>query len=478
MLNSKLKSRDELEKEAQNFVESKRKNAFYGTKKDNRTTTQSDVSDFPLHAFPKKILEMANGLADSESFHIEYLLVSMVSAIASATGNALQIRIKGGWTSSPIFYIILVGRPGLGKTPPLDFAYRPIRAYDFQNLSKFRAMIEKAQNEKGSSTSAFGQGASSIKLSKIMVSDFTPEALMQAHNANQRGIVVFVDEIMGMFNSVNQYSKGQLIEQFLTAYSGKAIDITRCSMEIPIHIEMPCINMIGTAQPKRLLSLFNKGYKDNGLIDRILFAYPFGYKIPYWDYTKRNSSDAYKALAEQWENIINDILSLPCDFDKTGLVVPTILDFTNDARDLFYVWRNETILHMNVDDEGNEIDERIMKTHLSVARFSLIFQIMKWTCNEAELDYVDEDSVKSAILLNEYFENCYNRIEKLIKDDGIPEQKKLFLGNIKSSFTTADAIQAGNEVGMSERATMYTLAQFLSDGYIKKTSRGNYEKLQ
>ena len=89
-------------------------------KKDNRTTTQSDVSDFPLHAFPKKILEMANGLADSESFHIEYLLVSMVSAIASATGNALQIRIKGGWTSSPIFYIILVGRPGLGKTPQLE----------------------------------------------------------------------------------------------------------------------------------------------------------------------------------------------------------------------------------------------------------------------------------------------------------------------------------------------------------------------
>lgn len=409
-------------------------------KKDNRTTTQSDVSDFPLHAFPKKILEMANGLADSESFHIEYLLVSMVSAIASATGNALQIRIKGGWTSSPIFYIILVGRPGLGKTPPLDFAYRPIRAYDFQNLSKFRAMIEKAQNEKGSSTSAFGQGASSIKLSKIMVSDFTPEALMQAHNANQRGIVVFVDEIMGMFNSVNQYSKGQLIEQFLTAYSGKAIDITRCSMEIPIHIEMPCINMIGTAQPKRLLSLFNKGYKDNGLIDRILFAYPFGYKIPYWDYTKRNSSDAYKALAEQWENIINDILSLPCDFDKTGLVVPTILDFTNDARDLFYVWRNETILHMNVDDEGNEIDERIMKTHLSVARFSLIFQIMKWTCNEAELDYVDEDSVKSAILLNEYFENCYNRIEKLIKYDEALVKKEGLKADKK--HTSEDRLQS------------------------------------
>lgn len=445
-------------------------------RKDKITTAQEEPSDFPIQAFPKKIQEMAHDLSESESFHIEFLMVSMLSAAASATGNAIHIRIKGGWTSSPIFYIILVGRPGLGKTPPLSFAYRPIRAYDLQNMSKFRAMLEKAQNEKGNA--AYSQGASTMKLSKIMVSDFTPEALMQAHNANQRGIVVFVDEIMGMFNSVNQYSKGQLIEQFLTAYSGKAIDITRCSMEIPIHIEMPCINMIGTAQTKRLLSLFSKGYKENGLIDRILFAYPFGYKIPYWDYSIKGNPETYKALSDQWQNIINEILALPCDFDETGLVIPTIIDFSNEARDLFYEWRNQTIQHMNVDDEGNEIDERIMKTHLSVARFSLVFQILKWTCNEAELDYVDEESVKSAIQLNEYFENGYKRIEKLIKDDGIPEQKKLFLGNIKSSFTTADAIQAGNEVGMSERATMYTLAQFLSDGYIKKTSRGKYEKLQ
>ena len=425
---------------------------------------------FPLEVLPQAVQSLILDMATYENYKIEFIATAMLSAVSAALGGAYRIRIKGDWQSSGALYVILVGRPGLGKTPPLEAAYRPIRKRDYALFKVYEAEMEEWK--------AAGENGKKPVLKRTVVSDFTPESLLLTHHNNPRSVVILVDEIMGMFNSVNQYSKGQLIEQFLTAYSGKAIDITRCSMEIPIHIEMPCINMIGTAQPKRLLSLFNKGYKDNGLIDRILFAYPFGYKIPYWDYTKRNSSDAYKALAEQWENIINDILSLPCDFDKTGLVVPTILDFTNDARDLFYVWRNETILHMNVDDEGNEIDERIMKTHLSVARFSLIFQIMKWTCNEAELDYVDEDSVKSAILLNEYFENCYNRIEKLIKDDGIPEQKKLFLGNIKSSFTTADAIQAGNEVGMSERATMYTLAQFLSDGYIKKTSRGNYEKLQ
>ncbi len=109
----------------------------------------------PSTHFQKRYWKWRMALLILKVSTLSILLVSMVSAIASATGNALQIRIKGGWTSSPIFYIILVGRPGLGKTPPLDFAYRPIRAYDFQNLSKFRAMIEKAQNEKGSSTSAF-----------------------------------------------------------------------------------------------------------------------------------------------------------------------------------------------------------------------------------------------------------------------------------------------------------------------------------
>ena len=30
---------------------------------------------------------------------------------------------------------------------------------------------------------------------------------MRALDDNQRGVVVYVDEIMGMFNAVNQYSK-------------------------------------------------------------------------------------------------------------------------------------------------------------------------------------------------------------------------------------------------------------------------------
>ena len=46
------------------------------------------------------------------------------------------------------------------------------------------------------------------------------------------------------------------------------------------------------------------------------------------------------------------------------------------------------------------------------------------------------------------------------------------------TFTTADAIQAGKEVGLSERSVMYALVGLASDNIIKKVKRGEYEKLQ
>ena len=189
--------------------------------KDRTIGDDNSGTTIPLGAFPKKIQEMAKVLVEYENYNQDYLLVSMLSAVATAIGNTCQIRIKGCWTSSPILYVILVGRPGVGKTPPLDFAFKPIRAHDYKLLKKYKEddeayslFMEKRKSRK------FTYSQSEIPeipiLQRTVISDFTPEALMQAHNVNQRGIVAFVDEIMGMFNTVNQYSKGQLIEQLLT----------------------------------------------------------------------------------------------------------------------------------------------------------------------------------------------------------------------------------------------------------------------
>ncbi len=70
----------------------------------------------PLDAFPDKIQEIILNLARYENFNVEYTASIVLSAVATAIGNSCHIRIKGEWKTCPSLYMMLVGRPGLGKT--------------------------------------------------------------------------------------------------------------------------------------------------------------------------------------------------------------------------------------------------------------------------------------------------------------------------------------------------------------------------
>ena len=76
----------------------------------------------PLDAFPDKIQEIILNLARYENFNVEYTASIVLSAVATAIGNSCHIRIKGEWKTCPSLYMMLVGRPGLGKTPPLGLS--------------------------------------------------------------------------------------------------------------------------------------------------------------------------------------------------------------------------------------------------------------------------------------------------------------------------------------------------------------------
>ena len=434
----------------------------------------------PLNAFPAKIQDMVLALARQENYSIEYMMASLLAAVSTAIGNAVNIRIRGGWISNPVLYMILVGRPGMGKTPPLDFAFRPIRKHDAKVIKQFKSEMEQYNNiiesNKGKKEDCAPLPEKPI-LRRTVISDFTPEALMRALDDNQRGIVVYVDEIMGMFNAVNQYSKGQLIEQLLTAFSGKPLDISRCSMPIPIHIEHPFINMVGTMQTTRMHELIDKGYKDNGLIDRIIFVYPSSQEISDWQ-DEGNTFATFDKYSSMWENIINKVMSLPFIVNEDGEIVPDILDFSSEAKAYFTNWRNAAIHAVNQIQDDGLVDSRVMKAPMITARLALIMQILRWACGEVHKKIVDIDSTKSAIALSEYFENCYTNIQRYMLRESVEPQKRELLDCLSATFTTADAIQAGKEVGLSERSVMYSLVSLTTNKIIKKIKRGEYEKLQ
>ena len=435
----------------------------------------------PLDAFPTKIQDMILALAREENYSIEYMMASILVAVSTAIGNAVNIRIRGGWVSNSALYMILVGRPGMGKTPPLDFAFRPIRKHDAKAVKQFKLEMEQYNNllesNKGKKENNTPLPDKPI-LRRTIISDFTPEALMRALDDNQRGIVVYVDEIMGMFNAVNQYSRGQLIEQLLTAFSGKPLDISRCSMPIPIHIEYPFINIVGTMQTTRMHELVEKGYKENGMIDRIIFVYPSSQEISDWQLDEDSSFATFDKYSTMWGSIINKVVGLPFTEQENDGNAQNILNFSSEAKAYFTNWRNNAIRAVNQIQDDGLVDSRVIKAPMITARLALVLQILRWACDEVHKDFVDTDSTKSAIALSEYFENCYANIQKYMLRESVEPQKRELLDCLSATFTTADALQAGKEVGLSERSVMYSLVNLTTNKIIKKIKRGEYEKLQ
>lgn len=428
----------------------------------------TEDTGFPLDVFPQSVQSIILDMAKYENYKIEFIATSMLSAVSAALGGTYRIRIKGDWQSNGALYVILVGRPGLGKTPPLEAAYRPIRKHDYALFKAYEAEMEAWK--------AAGENGRKPVLKRTIISDFTPESLLLTHNNNPRSVVILVDEIMGMFNSANRYTNGQLIEQLLTAWSGGALDVTRVSNTIPVHIEHPCINIIGGTQTKRVHELLRKGFEENGLLDRILFVLPKSSRMSEW-VNRDDDGEKMSATATRWENILDKVLALDYDTEAEERI-PHVLSMDREAKEYFFSWWNSKVERINKIEDDAEVDSREMKHPAQVARLALLMQVLRHASGESHLQFVDMVSVKAAIRLNDYFENSYVRIRSFVANDTCEDPPKVLLSMLPDTFDTKTAIAIGKEQqGVSERTVMNYLKELCHSRLLRKAKAGHYEKV-
>ena len=434
----------------------------------------------PLNAFPEKIREIVLDLSRYENFNVEYTASIILSAVATAIGNSCHIRIKGEWRTAPALYMMLVGRPGLGKTPPLGFIYRPVSEQDDRMFEKFNE--EWTEYEK--SMAAGSRQDDSVRPRKprlvtTVISDFTPEAMISVHQYNPRGIALVVDEILALFNSVKRYSsRNNLIEDLLTAYSGQPLKAVRKSESRPVFIKAPCINIIGSIQTNLLSEIFKADFVANGLTDRFLFVYPKDRKISVWRRNDRNTGRP--DILGKWRDILGRVLDMSCIVDeKSNTVSPLVINMDDEAEEYFYSWYNGIIEEVNAIEDDNEVESRKMKLNGNAARLALIFQIMKWATGEGEMRSIELDAVKAAIRMIEYYEESYRRTQEAVITGSIGDTKDAWLSLLGDTFTSGDAVIAGRKVEMSRRSVYYALEQLcrLKNPVIEKVSHGVYHKI-
>lgn len=430
---------------------------------------------FPYKSFPKEIQKIILKTNKHLSFPVDFISASILFAFSVSIGNTHKVEVRKGWLESVVLYIAIVGRAGTNKSHPLSFAINPILN---KNIEFFNIYKEKLKEY--NKVLAIPKGERKKKgikdpilplLKKILVSDYTPEALAQVLNANSKGIAVYADEIAGWFKNFNRYNNGSEMEFWLSVWNSKSISIDRKTGE-PLLISHPFISVCGTIQNALLDELAKDHRMYNGFIERILFVAPNDLKKQYWSETEIDEE-----IFKLWDEVLNKALNLKQKYSKDNIIEPKVLKLSLAAKEILVEWQRKNTDRCN--EKKNEVYGGIYsKMEIYAPRIALILQIMFWLCENDSNEEIEEKSMTNALTIVEYFTTQAIKVSKkvIIKTpvDKLPNDKKALYNALNKKFSTKEGVELASEYNIPER----TFKDFLNKQELfEKISRGQYKKI-
>lgn len=433
------------------------------------------VISFPLEIFPKAIRDIIEALEEYENYNVDFTAASFLTVFAAAMGNTWSVRFMTGWISRPIIYMVLVGSPSCGKTPPLQQAVSPLLKLDgeydmiyckeMETYRRWERMSAK-QRERHSLPEEMKMPQRKCHV----VVDSTVEALIGALRDNPRGVLIYKDEIDSLLSNFNRYN-GSDESYFLSLFSGTPFKYSRKSNNEHIFLANPYCSIIGSTQPGRLDEQFGGKRMMNGFSSRFLKVYPEIDKMPSW-----NDTAMPDGVLEEWGRIIRKVVTVTPSTDQEGKATSIELMFSQEAKLRVIQWKDEVNNKAYAETDSDAVRALCGKLETYLVRFCLVIQIMHCICGESGMDKIEPGTAELAIRLTEYFRNMESRIAPEIETGILDNRFTELLGNLRDSFTTAEAVREALQLGISESS----VKRFLRDGgrgFVKKKSHGCYRKI-
>lgn len=345
---------------------------------------------FPTEVFPKTVHRFINETSEAMECPPELVGLPLLVTLASAIGNSRVIRLKAGWEESATLYAASVASPGDKKTPAANEAFKPAHA----KQAEFRKSYEL---ERRSYDAAEDKD---VLLEPVMertyVDDVTVEALVVTLRDNTRGVLVSKDELSSWIRGMDQYKQGKGSDRqfWLSVWSSKAVSVDRKTQQQPIILDKPFVCLYGSIQPGILSEL--GGNRDDGLLDRFLFAYPEPVPSRWSD--AEITPEAQKAVTD----LYNSLRALQLDVDVNDTPVPKALYFDADAKSLFIQHFNAHNAEMDTIGFPDRLRGPWKKLEAYLARLTLILSLLR-SQSENKPERVEMVDVDGANVLLDYF---------------------------------------------------------------------------
>ena len=249
-----------------------------------------DAPPFPVDALPAPCRRFVHEAAESIGCQADLVAVPVLSLLSAGVGNSRRVEIKRGWRESATLFTAVVKAPGEKKTPAAKAALSPLwkKQVDLkrQYREKRKAYEEQLRRWESDKKVAAKEGEVAPPqpeepvMGRVVVDDTTIEALAGILESNPRGVLVARDELAGWVRAMDQYKSGKGADRqnWLSLWSNAPISVDRKSNSEPIIVESPWVSVTGSIQPDILPELSDS--REDGLLDRFLFANPEPYHVP------------------------------------------------------------------------------------------------------------------------------------------------------------------------------------------------------
>lgn len=236
---------------------------------------------FPVELLPEPLKRFVEVAAISVNCDPAYLALPLLSCIGTAIGNSCTLKPKSDWLVPSVFWTASVGESGTGKSP----AFRVVTDFISELESAASKEFQRANENYEVEMEAWKKSGKNTKQPKPMppiqrryyVDDTTTEALQPVLAENPRGVMVINGELKSWFASFDRYvtSKGSDAAKWLAIWDGTALSVDRkTGTNRNIRVDSPLVNVTGTIQPAVLQKSVKNVHEENGLLARILIAYP------------------------------------------------------------------------------------------------------------------------------------------------------------------------------------------------------------
>lgn len=437
----------------------------------------SPVALFDYALLPDNLQPWARDICERVQCAPDFVGVTIMAALGSTLGRKLGIRPQSrtDWTVMPNQWGLVVGRPGVLKSPAMEAALSPLKrlaatatATHQADLDEHRRAVKLAklkaeEGEKAARKALAKDTGADVShllndvepdappLRRYIANDTTAAALGELLRQNPNGLLVFRDEMVSLLKSLDREDNAEARGFYLTSWNGdSAYTFDRIARGMNLHIPAVCLSLLGSTQPGRVAEYIRAavrgGAGDDGLIQRFgLLVWPDTggewQNVDRWpdSEARREANRVFEYL----NTVEPDAVGAQQDADASGEPDGTpFLRFDDEGQGLFLEWRTELENKLRSGELHPAMESHLAKYRKLVPGLALILHLANGGAGP-----VGRKPTLQALAWAEYLESHARRAYASVSSPEVAVAKAIIervrKGDLPRTFSSRDVWRPG-----------------------------------